>query len=242
MEKNIPLIKLTIDPDDDCTGVELVSLVDRPAMKRQWMAFRDQFMPQPKSGEDQADYLGRCIPALIREGRERDQAIAICYSNWDRKTQGMAAMFAVESEEKRIVTGPMMVADLPIYRNDEMGEYYVTFDADTIRKIVYKFAKHGNGQQANVMHKQIVDGVYMFESWIIDETKGVPKGFEALPIGSWFGSFRVENDEVWAKIKDGTFNGFSVEGIFKKDMDAAREKQMIEELLKALTDAGFDVI
>ena len=197
MEKNLPLIKLTIDPDDDKTGVELVSLVDRPAIERQWMAFNSHTRPQ---------------------------------------------LFAVESEEKRIVTGPMMVADLPIYRKDEMGEYYVTFDADTIRKIVYKFAKHGNGQQANVMHKQIVDGVYMFESWIIDETKGVPKGFEALPIGSWFGSFRVENDEVWAKVKDGTFNGFSVEGIFKEDWDAAREKQMIEELLKALEDAGFDVV
>ena len=197
MEKNLPLIKLTIDPDDDKTGVELVSLVDRPAIERQWMAFNSHVKPQ---------------------------------------------MFSVESEEKRIVTGPMMVADLPIYRKDEMGEYYVTFDADTIRKIVYKFAKHGNGQQANVMHKQIVDGVYMFESWIIDETKGVPKGFEALPIGSWFGSYRVENDEVWAKIKDGTFTGFSVEGIFKEDWDAAREKQMIEELLKALEDAGFDVV
>lgn len=197
MEKNLPLIKLTIDPDDDRTGVELVSLVDRPAIERQWMAFNSHARPQ---------------------------------------------LFAVESEEKRIVTGPMMVADLPIYRKDEMGEYYVTFDADTIRKIVYKFAKHGNGQQANVMHKQIVDGVYMFESWIIDETKGVPKGFEALPIGSWFGSFRVENDDVWAKIKDGTFNGFSVEGIFKEDMDAAREKQMIDELLKALEDAGFDIV
>lgn len=197
MEKNLPLIKLTIDPDDDKTGVELVSLVDRPAIERQWMAFNSHTRPQ---------------------------------------------LFAVESEDKRIVTGPMMVADLPIYRKDEMGEYYVTFDADTIRKIVYKFAKHGNGQQANVMHRQIVDGVYMFESWIIDETKGVPKGFEALPIGSWFGSFRVENDDVWAKIKDGTFNGFSVEGIFKEDWDAAREKQMIEELLKALENAGFDVV
>lgn len=43
-------------------------------------------MPQPKPGESKNDYLQRCIPQLIHEGRQQDQAIAICYSMYDRHT------------------------------------------------------------------------------------------------------------------------------------------------------------
>jgi hypothetical protein len=34
---------------------------------------------KPKPGESEEDYLAYCIPAEIKEGYERDQAIAICY-------------------------------------------------------------------------------------------------------------------------------------------------------------------
>ena len=43
-----------------------------------------------------------------------------------------------------------MVADLPIYRRDDDGkEYYVVFNADTIRKIVYKYMKEGRTNSVN---------------------------------------------------------------------------------------------
>ena len=40
------------------------------------------------------------------------------------------------------------------------------------------------------------------------------KGFEDMPDGTWFISAKVDNDEVWAKVKSGEIKGFSVEGIF----------------------------
>jgi hypothetical protein len=57
----------------------------------------------------------------------------------------------------------------------------------------------------------------MFESFLIDSSRGIstPKGFTAVADGSWFGSYYVANDDVWAKVKDGTFRGFSVEGFFE---------------------------
>jgi hypothetical protein len=65
----------------------------------------------------------------------------------------------------------------------------------------------------------------MFESFIVDSERGIQamKGFEDAPQGSWFGSFKVENEEVWNKIKSGEFKGFSVEGIF----NYKKEKQAI---------------
>ena len=36
----------------------------------------------PKPGESKDDYLSRCVPALIDEGKTRDQAIGQCYGMW----------------------------------------------------------------------------------------------------------------------------------------------------------------
>ena len=127
--------------------------------------------------------------------------------------------FKIQDEDKRIVSGYFMKADLPIIRlNDENEKYYVVFRKPTIEKIVNKFFKNNYNSNINLMHD--IDykdnGVYVIESLIIDSKRGIkaPDGFENAPDGSWWGSMRVENDEVWQMVKDGTFKGFSVEGIF----------------------------
>jgi len=38
---------------------------------------------EPRGGESEADFIGRCIPVLKGEGMEEDQAIAVCYSYWE---------------------------------------------------------------------------------------------------------------------------------------------------------------
>lgn len=126
--------------------------------------------------------------------------------------------FAIENEEERIISGPLMLADTPIYRNDDNGEYYVVFTKETIKKIAQRFFKKGYQSNVNLMHEQgnMTEGMTMFESWIKDDKRGIKamKGFEDVPDGSWFGSFKVDNDEVWQMVKDGKVRGFSVEGQF----------------------------
>lgn len=127
--------------------------------------------------------------------------------------------FKIENEEKRIVSGYFMKADLPIIRlNDQNEKYYVVFRRETIEKIVNKFFKNGYNANVNLMHDNNLQakGVYVIESLIIDSKRGIkaPKGFEDAPDGSWWGSMRVESDEIWEMVKDGSFRGFSVEGMF----------------------------
>ena len=74
--------------------------------------------------------------------------------------------FKVQSEDRRIVSGALMVAGLPIYRRDESGEYYVSFTASAIQAIVYKFMKENRTKEVNEMHETDVDGVFLFESFI----------------------------------------------------------------------------
>lgn len=145
----------------------------------------------------------------------------------------------VANDEQRIVSGPLMIADLPIYRRDEEGEYYVVFTGEEIKKIVQRFFKKGYQSKVNVEHEKAIDGVYMFESYIIDRARGVnpPKGFEDIVDGSWFGSFKVDNDKIWEEVKAGTFNGFSVEGLFRYERTGkvvTPEEEVMNEIFKIL--------
>ena len=137
--------------------------------------------------------------------------------------------------EKRIISGPLMVSNLPIYRKDESGEYYGVFTSEDIYNIVKKFFRNNNTAQVNMMHNSdaMVKGVYMIESFIIDSKRGIysPAGYN-LTEGSWFGSFKVDNDDVWENyIKSGDFKGFSVEGLFKTIKMTDKPKSVIDEII-----------
>lgn len=149
--------------------------------------------------------------------------------------------FAVVNDEERIVVGPAMIPDLPIYRRDETGEYYVFFDKKTIETIALKFYAKGFQQNANEMHAKAVDGITFFQSWIADESKGIPKmkQFENLPDGTWFLGAKVENDETWTKVKDGTFKGFSVEGMF--DMTEIKMRKSADDIIAKLREMLADI-
>ena len=47
-------------------------------------------MPEPKAGETQKEFVARCIPALIDEGKEQDEAVAVCNSMWEKAQEGKA--------------------------------------------------------------------------------------------------------------------------------------------------------
>jgi len=183
----LPIYQLEISEDlNDDVEVDFVALVDRPAIERDFLMFKES-----------------------------------------------KANFIIQSEDRRIVSGALMLADTPIYRNDQNGEYYVTFTKETIEKIAQKFFKKGYQSNVNLMHDEAlaVEGVTMYESFIVDSSRGVMamKGFEDAPEGSWFGSFKVENESVWNKIKSGEFKGFSVEGIF--NYKKGKQPMSVEESL-----------
>jgi hypothetical protein len=141
----------------------------------------------------------------------------------------------VLNEEKRIISGPAMIADMPLYRNDkELGEYYVIFDKAAIQTIVEKFHAKGYLKNFNLFHddQQQVNDVTIFNSFISDKEIGVPPltGFEDVSDGSWFVSAKVNNEEVWQKVKEGKIKGFSVEGLFNY-LPAVVAKMSMEEAL-----------
>ena len=133
--------------------------------------------------------------------------------------------YAVQDEDRRLVYGVIMRANFPIYRySKQTGEYYILYDADTIREMAEKYLSEGRQDNVNLQHEEgtDVDGVNLVQWFIKDTERGIaPAGFEEIEDGSLFGEFHITNDEVWAGVKDGTYKGFSLEGIFgREEVDA----------------------
>ena len=160
-----------------------------------------------------------------------DPAIQLNWLKFDSK-----ARFAAD-KERQLVMGAFMVANMPIYRRDvQMGEYYVVFDKEEIYKIVQKFFRNNMTSNFNIMHDGVkVDGVYMIESFIIDESRGVraPEAFKDLSEGSWLGTVKIDNPDVWnAFINTGELKGFSIEGLFKYEQIGENDEAVLKEIIE----------
>lgn len=125
--------------------------------------------------------------------------------------------------EKRQVTGVMILADTPIYRNDkQLGEHFVSFPPNVIEQIRNKFFMQRYNVNTNVEHSAMVDGATLVESYIVDSKNryapGVPQAFakQGITDGSLIVTYYISNEKLWQDCKKGTFKGFSVEGFFDK--------------------------
>lgn len=150
-------------------------------------------------------------------------------------------MMFTANEEQQMITGCLMRADFPIYRNDmELGEYYIQFSKETIKIMAEKLLFDGHQNWVNIEHMpdSDVSGVDMVELYIKDTTKGInPIGFENISDGSLFATFKVHNPLVWNCIKDGNFKGFSIEGLFGYEQAIKDEDQKIfEEIMEMLNN------
>lgn len=81
MERKV--IELEIAEDLETSGVSAISLVDIPAIEKLWMAFREEQFVNPRAGETKEEFIPRCIAFVIGEGKDPDQAAAICYSTYE---------------------------------------------------------------------------------------------------------------------------------------------------------------
>lgn len=143
--------------------------------------------------------------------------------------------FSKIDEEKREITGVVAVADMPIIRkNEQLGVHYIMFEKETIKQMVLKYFKDGKVNNIDLDHSgNMVDGITMIESYIKDSSRNIaPIEFSDVADGSWIATFKVENDEVWDRIKkDHSLKGFSLSGIFAftEVMEMSKVEQSFED-------------
>ena len=148
--------------------------------------------------------------------------------------------FAKVDEEKRMLVSPALIPNKQIFRYDPNtdSEYYVYFSPETVRKASELYLKHNNHHKATYEHKDRVSGVLTVESWIKegDNDKSKMYGYD-LPNGTWFVKMKIENEDLWNKIKEGELKGLSIEGYFTNKFEEMQKQQPTpEQILSALNE------
>ena len=149
--------------------------------------------------------------------------------------------FAKVDEEKRMLVSPALIPNKQIFRYNPQKdeEFYVYFSKDTVRRASELYLKHNNHHKATYEHQDRVSGVLTTESWIIEDPKNDKStlyGYD-LPKGTWMVKMRIDNEDLWQKIKAGELKGLSIEGYFVDKMQKMSEQEPTnEEILTALNE------
>ena len=143
--------------------------------------------------------------------------------------------FAKVDEEKRMLISPALIPNKQIFRHDPNtdSDYYVFFSKATVEKAAFLYLKHNNHHKATYQHQDRVSGVLTVESWIKegDSDKSKLYGYD-LPDGTWFVKMKIENDELWQKIRSGELKGLSIEGYFTNKFEQMQKKEFTNEEVK----------
>lgn len=143
-------------------------------------------------------------------------------SNWVAMGKKGEPMKFASKPDERILLGPILIPEQPIYRySAQMGEYYVVFTADEIKKLVRKFQATQKTINVNYQHLEDskVENSVIQEIWLSgDNDKSKDYGFD-LPKGTAFVAAFIGNKDFWEKeIKSGNVRGFSIEGFLNMEL------------------------
>ena len=147
--------------------------------------------------------------------------------------------------EKRLLIGAALVPNKPIYRNVNGNEFYISFDEPTIEKLAQDFLANDYQHNITVDHQEDANDIVIVESWIktSENDKSVSYGLNE-PIGTWFIGMKVNNDEIWQRVKDGFYKGFSIEAVVGLDelinnnnLQLAMDKEFIDKLREIIYEA-----
>lgn len=121
-------------------------------------------------------------------------------------------------DTKHMVFSAVLIPDKPIYRCDDEGnEYYLEFSKESIEKMSQEFFKNYRQNEITLDHENMASDITVVESWLksdLYKDKSVALGLNPdLPIGTWFAGMKINQIDVWDRIKAGELKGFSVESL-----------------------------
>ena len=150
--------------------------------------------------------------------------------------------FAKVDAEKRILMGPILIPDKPIYRKQvvdgELDEFYIYFSKQTVAKASQMYLMNSKQSNTTLEHGMELNGLCLVETWLKEDMEKDKSAIYGMtdPIGTWMGSLKVTNDDVWENyVKTGKVKGFSIEGYFADKMKMSKTPSVLDEI-KGLLD------
>ena len=121
----------------------------------------------------------------------------------------------LESDERHMVYGAALIPDKDIYRNNGEQEFYISFTKESIEKMSQDFMKNYRQNEVTLDHDEMANDITITESWLVEDPykdKANALGIN-VPKGSWMIGMKVNQIDVWDRVKSGELKGFSVESM-----------------------------
>ena len=147
------------------------------------------------------------------------------------------------SKEKRLLMGALLIPNKAIPRNGEGGEvYHIFFSKKTIEKASELYLQNNYQSNSTLEHKEKIEGLTLVQTWITEDKKIDKTALYGIdvPVGTWMGCIKCDNDEVYQMAKEGKIKGFSIEGYFadkienKPKAELSHKEKTINELKELL--------
>lgn len=133
-------------------------------------------------------------------------------------------------DERHMVYGAALIPDKDIYRNNGEQEFYISFTKESIEKMSQDFMKNYRQNEVTLDHKEMANDITITESWLVEDAykdKANALGIN-VPVGSWMIGMKVNQIDVWERIKSGDLKGFSVESMISlEDFSKQNDNNMI---------------
>ena len=121
----------------------------------------------------------------------------------------------LESNERHMVYGAALIPDKDIYRNNGEQEFYISFTKESIEKMSQDFMKEYRQNEVTLDHQEMANDITITESWLVEDPykdKSNALGIN-VPQGTWMIGMKVNQIDVWDRVKAGELKGFSVESM-----------------------------
>jgi len=148
------------------------------------------------------------------------------------------------NEEKRLLLGAALIPNKRIYRNIDGNEFEMFFTAETIEKLAHSFMRNQNNNNSSLEHELKLEGMSVVEAWTVEnpETDKSANYGKTYPKGTWVTMMKVENEDMWSKVKNGEIKGFSIDALLGLEQVQLKTNinNMNEEVKKSIVQEVLD--
>lgn len=146
--------------------------------------------------------------------------------------------FRFKDDIKMRIAAPALIP-MDIYRNDDMGEYYVQFTTDEIERIFVKFMSQlNNRDKFNLEHDENkISPAFILEAWLVGKDPQRDRSYSefgiAVPTGTLFMVAQITDRAYYDTLINNEQTGFSIEGFLGLKFDDQIKKLRQSENLKS---------
>ena len=148
--------------------------------------------------------------------------------------------------EKGLFVAPILIPNKRILRVDGEGnQYEVFFSPETVKRLSQMYLEKKYQDSVTEEHATKVEGVTLVESWVKESMSNDKSNMYNLkaPLGTWLGTFKIDNEELKDKFRKGELKAVSIEGMFEhlERPSDTRLQQIFSKQIEELDDVEAEL-